>query len=53
MGPNRGDSPTLGCPQCGGSYGTFAYEIFEPPADLDEGLLQLYRPHSHLYGEFL
>ena len=22
-------------------------------AGLDEGLLQLYRPHSHLYGEFL
>ena len=31
LGPNRGDSPTLGCPECSGSYGTFKYEIFDPP----------------------
>ena len=32
LGPNRGDSPTLGCPECSGSYGTFKYGIFDPPA---------------------
>ena len=30
--PNRGSSPTLGCPQCT-TYGTFAYAIFPPPAN--------------------
>ena len=30
LGPNRGDSPTLGCPACG-TYGTFQYTIFDPP----------------------
>ena len=28
--PNRGNSPTQGCPQCT-DYGTFAYSIFPPP----------------------
>ncbi len=31
LGPNRGDSPTLGCPECSGSWGTFKYSIFDPP----------------------
>jgi hypothetical protein len=30
VGPNRGDSPTLGCPQCGHG-GSFAYTIYPPP----------------------
>jgi hypothetical protein len=32
LGPNRGNSPTLGCPECSGSWGTFKYDIFDPPA---------------------
>ena len=31
QGPNRGDSPTLGCPECSGSWGTFKYSLFDPP----------------------
>ena len=36
MGPDRGKSPTLGCPQCGGSNPVwpgqnFHYVIYEPP----------------------
>jgi hypothetical protein len=32
LGPNRGDSPTWGCPQCG-TYGSFGYTVYPPPAD--------------------
>lgn len=32
IGPNRGDSPTCGCPQCG-NCGTFKYTIFPFPEE--------------------
>jgi len=32
VGPNRGESPTLGCDECSKNFGTFAYSIFDPPA---------------------
>ena len=32
FGPNRGDSPTLGCAQCG-HCGSFGYTIYPPPAE--------------------
>jgi hypothetical protein len=31
IGPNRGNSPTFGCPQCASNYGTFEYTIYPPP----------------------
>lgn len=36
MGPDRGQSPTLGCPQCGGSnpvwpHQNFHYVVYKPP----------------------
>ena len=32
IGPNRGNSPTFGCPQCG-TYGSFGYTVYPPPPD--------------------
>ena len=32
VGPNRGNSPTWGCPQCG-QYGSFGYSVYPPPPD--------------------
>ena len=32
VGPNRADSPTWGCPQCG-SYSSFQYTVYPPPDD--------------------
>jgi hypothetical protein len=31
-GPNRGQSPTWGCPQCN-DYSSFSYTIYPPPSD--------------------
>lgn len=31
IGPNRGNSPTMGCPQCSQNWGTFSYGIYPPP----------------------
>jgi hypothetical protein len=32
LGPNRGNSPTWGCPQCT-TYGSFGYTVYPPPPD--------------------
>ena len=33
IGPNRGNSPTVGCgKECNATYATFSYHIYDPPA---------------------